>query len=160
MSDTLQRGGLDRLSAGQAFQFSLSYSSVDTLRLWIKNKEGFSVSSVKKKKNDVSHSLLRKTLSFDSPSGLRKLRGWDLNPLRPPITYNSVDTAAFFDFLFFSFTDNEVSYIFLLFKPLRFLKLISSPVTHSIHYVFEQLKSLSTHYVPDSLVWTVSSFIH
>ena len=25
---------------------------------------------------------------------------------------------------------------------------------------FEQLKSSSTHYVPDSLVWTVSSVVH
>ena len=142
--------------------FSFHYPAVQSIRSSHeqKNKESFSVSSVKKKKNDVSHSLLRKALGFDSPSSLRKLRGLRSHcfTLLNNLQFSRYHRSEFF-FIFFVLRIMTLVILFL-FTALRFLKLISSPVAHSIHYVFEQLKSSSTHYVPDSLVLTVSSVIH
>lgn len=95
--------------------FSFHYPTVQSIRWGCeqKNRERLSVSSVKKKKNDVSHSLLRKTLSFDSPLSLRKLRGWRSQSvtLLNNFKFSRNHYAAFF--LFFSFTDNDVSHIFI-----------------------------------------------
>ena len=146
--------------------FSFHYPAVQSIRSSHeqKNKESFSVSSVKKKKNDVSHSLLRKALGFDSPSSLRKLRGLRSHgfTLLNNLQFSRYHRSEFF-FIFFVLRIMTLVILFFIHSvTLSKIYKFASPLrsAHSIHYVFEQLKSSSTHYVPDSLVLTVSSVIH